>query len=61
MLAKLVSFVLNSRAFNNIVYRLVFFFIGGALCIGIVVPYTSPLYVSIASRQVQQLTSKQSE
>ena len=33
------------RAFNNIVYRLVFFFVGGALCIGIVVPYNNPLYV----------------
>jgi len=30
------------RAFNSIIYRLVFFFIVGALCVGIVVPYNSP-------------------
>jgi len=33
------------RAFVSIIYRLGFFFIGGALCIGIVVPYNSPQLV----------------
>merc|ERR1712093_607698 len=30
------------RAFNSIIYRLVAFFCVGALCVGIVCPYTSP-------------------
>lgn len=30
------------RAFNAVFYRLTFFFVLGALCVGIVVPYTDP-------------------
>lgn len=30
---------LMRRAFSSFVWRLLFFFIGGALCIGIVLPY----------------------
>jgi amino acid transporter len=29
---------LMRRAFNSFVWRLMFFFIGGALCVGIVIP-----------------------
>lgn len=34
-----------SRAFKTIVARLIVFFIGGALCVGILVPYDDPTYV----------------
>lgn len=30
---------LMKRAYTSFVWRLMFFFIGGALCIGIVIPY----------------------
>lgn len=30
---------LMSKAFSSFVWRLMFFFIGGALCVGIVIPY----------------------
>lgn len=31
------------KAYSSFVYRLMFFFIGGALCIGIVIPYDDQL------------------
>jgi amino acid transporter len=40
---------LMKRAFNSFVYRLLFFFVGGALCIGIVIPYNDRLLTSFIS------------
>lgn len=34
---------LMKRAFESFVWRLMFFFIGGALCVGIVIPYDDEL------------------
>jgi amino acid transporter len=34
---------LMHRAFSSFVWRLLIFFIGGALCVGIVIPYNDPL------------------
>ena len=34
---------LIKRAYQSFVYRLLFFFIGGALCVGIVIPYNDDL------------------
>lgn len=34
---------LMRRAFSSFVWRLLFFFIGGALCVGIVIPYNDKL------------------
>lgn len=33
---------LMKRAYQSFVWRLMFFFIGGALCVGIVIPYDDP-------------------
>lgn len=41
------------RAFNSIIYRLIFFFCIGALSVGIVCPSNSPEYVRIDSRHLQ--------
>lgn len=37
---------LMHRAFSSFVWRLLFFFIGGALCVGIVIPYDDKLLTS---------------
>lgn len=34
---------LMRRAYNSFVWRLMFFFLGGALCVGIVIPYDDQL------------------
>lgn len=34
---------LMRRAYKSFVWRLMFFFIGGALCVGIVIPYNDKL------------------
>ena len=34
---------LMRRAYSSFVWRLMFFFIGGALCVGIVIPYNDKL------------------
>lgn len=34
------------RAFNSFVWRLMFFFIGGALCVGIVIPSNDKLLLA---------------
>jgi amino acid transporter len=34
---------LMQRAYTSFVWRLMFFFIGGALCVGIVIPYNDEL------------------
>jgi amino acid permease len=34
---------LMHRAFSSFVWRLLLFFLGGALCVGIVIPYNDPL------------------
>jgi amino acid transporter len=38
---------LMKRAYESFVWRLMFFFIGGALCVGIVVPYNDPTLTRI--------------
>ncbi|KAJ5624938.1 hypothetical protein N7510_001247 [Penicillium lagena] len=40
---------LMHRAFSSFVWRLLFFFIGGALCVGIVIPYDDKLLTSYLS------------
>lgn len=37
------------RAFNNVIYRVLAFFILGALCVGIVVPYSDPALITAVS------------
>lgn len=37
------------KAFSSFVWRLMFFFIGGALCIGIVIPSNDPTLAAIMS------------
>lgn len=37
---------LMRRAYKSFVWRLMFFFIGGALCVGIVIPYNDKLLLS---------------
>lgn len=34
---------LMTKAYSSFVWRLMFFFIGGALCVGIVIPYNDKL------------------
>jgi yeast amino acid transporter len=34
---------LMRRAYSSFVWRLMFFFIGGALCVGIVIPYNDQI------------------
>jgi amino acid transporter len=31
------------RAFHTIMYRLIIFFIGGAICVGVLCPYNDPM------------------
>ncbi|GES60070.1 general amino acid permease [Aspergillus terreus] len=40
---------LMGRAFRSFVWRLMFFFIGGALCVGIVIPYNDPMLAEAIS------------
>lgn len=42
---------LISKAFISFVWRLMFFFIGGALCVGIVIPYDDPLLAAATSSE----------
>lgn len=37
---------LMRRAYNSFVWRLMFFFLGGALCVGIVIPYNDQLLLN---------------
>lgn len=37
---------LMRKAYSSFVWRLMFFFIGGALCVGIVIPYNDKLLAS---------------
>jgi yeast amino acid transporter len=37
------------KAYTSFVWRLMFFFIGGALCIGIVIPYNDKILTSFIS------------
>lgn len=38
---------LMKRAYESFVWRLMFFFIGGALCVGIVIPYNDTTLTNI--------------
>ncbi|KAL5355811.1 amino acid permease/ SLC12A domain-containing protein [Aspergillus floccosus] len=40
---------LMGRAFRSFVWRLMFFFLGGALCVGIVIPYDDPMLAEAIS------------
>lgn len=40
---------LMKRAYTSFVWRLMFFFIGGALCVGIVIPYNDDLLARYTS------------
>lgn len=40
---------LMRRAYASFVWRLMFFFIGGALCVGIVIPYDDDLLAKYVS------------
>lgn len=40
---------LMRKAFSSFVWRLMFFFIGGALCVGIVIPYNDKLLLEYIS------------
>ncbi|OJJ56712.1 hypothetical protein ASPSYDRAFT_1152454 [Aspergillus sydowii CBS 593.65] len=42
---------LINKAFISFVWRLMFFFIGGALCIGIVIPYDDPKLAAVTSSE----------
>lgn len=38
-----------ARAFKTVMFRLVFFFVGGALCVGILIAYNDPKYLALTS------------
>jgi amino acid transporter len=40
---------LMGKAFSSFVWRLMFFFIGGALCVGIVIPYDDKMLADVIS------------
>jgi yeast amino acid transporter len=40
---------LMKRAYSSFVWRLMFFFIGGALCVGIVIPYNDKILTEFIS------------
>jgi amino acid transporter len=40
---------LMGKAFSSFVWRLMFFFIGGALCVGIVIPYDDQMLADVIS------------
>lgn len=40
---------LMRRAYSSFVWRLMFFFIGGALCVGIVIPYDDKILAETIS------------
>ena len=45
---------LMRKAYSSFVWRLMFFFIGGALCVGIVIPYNDKLLLDFISGSKQR-------
>lgn len=44
---------LMRKAFASFVWRLMFFFIGGALCVGIVIPYNDQMLADVISGEIE--------
>lgn len=45
-----------SKAYTSFVWRLMFFFIGGALCVGIVIPYNDSMLLRFINSTTQSGT-----